>query len=181
MNRRKILISSTTVLLLLGATTLAIVASRKAGSKVTVSFVNAEVSHGKFPDYTPSERLAFDVHNAGSNPASVEVFAIEDEQGHWIPSLHMMSGVEGGKTVQYYLYLPLGSHPKSLRMRVRENASAVRKAQVALKLLIAKVTGRYQGTVWHDQMKAPVYELIVKAGKEAEPCSEREPARFGQR
>jgi len=167
MNRRKVLISSATVVLVLAATTLVILTICNVGTKVTVAFVNAEHSNGKFPDYIPSERLAFDVHNAGSKPASVDVFAIEDEGGNWVRSLHVLGEVKEGKTVQYYLYLPPGSHPRSLRMRVHEDASTLRKGQVALKLLIAKVAGRYQGAVWHDRLKEPVDELIVKTGEEA--------------
>jgi len=55
-------------------------------------------------------------------------------------------------------------------MRVSEKASAVRKTQFALRLLIEKASGRYRGKqVWFDGLKVPAYEFIVKLDKEAEP------------
>ena len=166
MNRRMVLISSVSLGLL---TTLAILTSDKGGSKVTVSFVNAETSNGQFPSYVKSERLAFAVRNAGSKPAFFDVSKIKDEHGNWIPSLHILGDVEAGQSTQFYLYLPLGSHPQSLRMRMHEKASVVQKTQLALRLLIKKALGRYPGKqVWFDGLKVPVYEVIVKLDKEAE-------------
>src|SRR5262245_24355142 len=79
MNRRIVLISSVSLGLLLGVTTLAILTCNSS-SKVTVRFVNSESSNGEFPSYAPSERLDFAVRNVGSKPASVEVSEIQDEQ-----------------------------------------------------------------------------------------------------
>jgi len=156
--------------LLLSVTTLAILTCDNGGRKVTVSFVNAETSNGEFPSYAKSERLAFAVRNAGSKPAFFDVSKIEDEHGNWVPSLHILGDVEAGQSTQFYLYLPLWSHPQSLRMRMLRKASAVQKTQFALKLLIDKASGRYPGKqVWFDGLRVPAYEFVVKLDKEAEP------------
>ena len=54
MNRKIVLISSG---LLLGVTTFVILTFFSGGSKVTVSYVNSEPSHGEFPSYAMSKRL----------------------------------------------------------------------------------------------------------------------------
>jgi hypothetical protein len=173
MNRRIPLISCVFLGLVLGLTTLMIVMFNNRGSKVTVLFVNREPSHGQFPSYAESERFDFAFQNAGSNPASVYVSEIEDERGIWVPSIHELGDVEARKSIHHCLYLPLGSHPRSLRMRVREKASAVRKTQFALRLLIDKASGRYPGKqVWFDRLRVPVYDLLVKLSNEVETgCS----------
>ena len=54
-------------------------------------------------------------------------------------------------------------------MRVMERASAVQKAQFALRLLIDKAGGRYPGgQVWLDRLEVSAYELVVRLGNEAE-------------
>ena len=136
---------------------------------MTVSFVNAEISNGQFPTYAKSERLAFAVRNAGAKPASLGVSQIEDEHGRWAPSRHVLGEVEAGQSAQLYLYLPLESHPRSLRVRVYEPASTLRKTRYALGLLIEKASGRYPGKqVWLDGLKVPAREIIVKLDKEVE-------------
>ena len=168
MNRRIVLISSVSLGLLLGVTTLVIL-TFNSGSKVTVRFVNAESSNGEFPSYAPSERLDFAVRNVGSKPASVEVSEIQDEHGTWVPARRGLGDVDAGKDTQFYLYVPLGSsRPSSVRMRVLERASAIQKTQYALRLIIEKASGRYPGKrVWFDGLKVPAYELIVKLDKDA--------------
>ncbi len=171
MNRKIkiVLISSVSLGLLLVLAMLVILTCGNGGSKFTVSFVNAESSNGKFPSYVPSERLAFVVRNAGSKPAFVDVSQIEDEHGKWIPTLHVLGDAEVGQSTHFYLYLPRGSHPRSLRVRVHEKASAVQKTQHALRLLTQRASGRYSGKqVWFDGLMVP-YEFIVKVDKEAEP------------
>src|SRR5436190_8549269 len=157
MNRRRlVLLSSVSLGLLLGVTLLAILARDSRGSKVTVSFVNAEISNGEFPSYAKSERLDFDVRNAGAKPVFVDVSEIEDEHGNWVPSLHVLGGVEAGQSTRFYLYLPLESHPRSLRVRVSEEASSIQKTRYALRLLIKKASDRYPGKqVWFDGLKVP--------------------------
>jgi hypothetical protein len=149
---------------------LAILARDSRGSKVTVSFVNAETSNGQFPSYVKSERLAFAVRNGGSQPAFFDVSEIKDQHGNWASSLQMLGEVEAGQSSELYLYLPLGSHPQSLRMRVHKKASTVQKTQFALRMLIKKAAGRYPGKrVWFDGLTVPAGEFIVKLDKEAEP------------
>ena len=154
MNRKGtiILISSASLGLLLGLTTLATLTWRNGSSELSVSFVNTEASNGEFPSYVPSERLAFAVRNASSRRLSLEVSQIEDEYGNWIPSLHILGGVEAGRSPHLYLYLPRGSHPRSVRMLVRTKASVVQKTQYAFRLLIDKAFGRYPGKqIWFDR------------------------------
>ena len=165
---RIVLISSVSVGLLLGLTTLVILMSH-GGSKVTVSFVNAEASNGQFPSYVPSERLAFAVRNAGSKRASVDVSHIEDEHGKWTRSIHMLGGVEASQSTHVYLYLPVGSRPRRVRVRVSEKASPVQKARYALELLAARASARYSGKqIWFDRLSVPVDEFIVKLEGEAQ-------------
>ena len=175
MNRRIALISSVSLGLLLSVTTFAILTYDKGGSKVMVSFVNAESSNGEFPSYVKSERLAFAVRNAGSKPAFFNVAEIEDEHGNWVSSLHILGGVEAGQSTQLYLYLPRGSHPQSLRMGMQRKASAVQKTQFALRLLIEKASGRYPGKqVWFGELRVQTCEFTVKLDKEAEPTGSRQ-------
>src|SRR5262245_5336874 len=98
MNRRIVLIVSLGLLL---AVTAFVILS--GGSKVTLAFVNSEPSHGEFPNYAPSERLAFDVNNAGSRPASVEVCEMKDEHGNRVPFLLIHEDVKAGQSTQIYL------------------------------------------------------------------------------
>ena len=171
MNRRIALISSVSLGLLLSVTTLAILTFHNRGSKVAVSFVNSGLSSGQFPTYLESERLAFAVRSAGSKLSSFYVYEIEDEHGNWVPS-RIGGDVEAG---QIYLYLPLGSHPQRLRIRLLRKASAVRKTQYALELLMEKASGRYPfKQVWIDGLEVPACEFIVKLNKEAEPTSTRQ-------
>ena len=177
MNVKISLISCVFLGLVLGLIALAIFMFNNSGSKVTVSFVNTEPSHGQFPSYALSERFDFAVRNAGSEAASVEVRAIEDEQGNWVPSLHILGEVEARKGTQLYLYLPQGSHPRHLRLRVLEKANAVQKTKVALKFLIERASGRYTSKqIWFDQLRVPSREFIVSLRKGDEQCREREPA-----
>src|SRR6266496_2134289 len=171
MNRKRlVLVRSVSLGLLLGVTMLAILARGSRGSKVTVSFVNAETSNGQFPSYVKSERLAIAVLNSGSKPAFFDVSEIEDEHGNWVPSRHILGDVGAGQRSQLYLYLPLGSHPQSLRMRMHKKASTVQKTQFALRLLIKKASGRYPGKqVWFDGLKVPAGEFIVKLDNGVEP------------
>lgn len=174
MNRRIVLITSVSLGLLLSLTTLAILASDNR-NKVTVSFLNSEHSNGVFPANVESERLAFAVRNAGSKPASFEVSKIEDEHGKWVPSRYLLGDVEAGKSAHLYLYLPRGSHPQKVRMRMLRKASVARKTQFALRLLIEKASGRYPGKpVWFDGLTVPVWEFTVKLDKAAEPPSSRQ-------
>jgi hypothetical protein len=170
MNRRRlVLFSSVCLVLLVGVTMLAILARDSRGNKVTVSFVNAEISNGQFPTYAKSERLAFAVRNAGTKPAFLDVSQIEDEHGRWAPSRHVLGEAEAGQSTQLYLYLPLEPHPRSLRVRVYEQASTVRKTRYALKLLLEKASGRYAGKqVWFDALKVPAREFIVSLDNETE-------------
>jgi len=170
MNRRCVLVSSVSLGLLLSVTTLVILTRDNGGSKTTVSFLKSETSNGQFPSYDRSERLDFAVRNAGSKPAFVYVSEIENEHGNWFPSLYKLGDVGAGQSTQLYLYLPLGSHPRSVRMRVLEDANAVQKAQYALRLLVEKGSGRYAGKqFWFDGLSVPANEFTVKLDKEAEP------------
>ena len=98
---------------------------------------------------------------------------MEDEHGNWVPLLRSLGDVEAGQSTQFYLYLPLGPHPRSLRMRVRQKASAVQKTQFARRMLIKKASGRYPShypsrQVWFDRLKEVSGEIIVKLDNEAE-------------
>jgi len=174
MNRKVILISGVSLGLLLSVTTLAVLTCVNHGRKVSVSFVNSEDSNGQFPDYLKSERLAFVVRGAGSKHASFVVCAIEDEHGNWIPCLHILGDVEEGPSTQLYLYLPVGSHSQSVRIRMLCKASVVQKAHYAVRLLMEKASGRYSGKqVWFDGLKVPAQEFIVRLGIEAKPAGSR--------
>ncbi len=171
MNRRMPLIRCVFVGLVLGLTTLVILMFNNR-SKVTVLFVNTEPSHGQFPNYAPSERFDFAVRNGGSTAASVVVAGIEDEQGNWVPSFHPLGEVEAGQSTQLYLYLPEGSHPRSVRVVALEKATAIQKVKYALKLVIDRASGRYTGKqVWFERLRVPSCEFVVSLGKEAEPNS----------
>jgi len=170
MTRRIFLISSVLVAVVLGLMALVTLVCHKLGSKVTVSFVNAESSHGQFPLYEESVRLAFAVHNFGAWNASVDVCSLEDEQGNWSPSLHMLGEVGPRQSAQLYLYLPQGSHPKSLRMRVNKSANVLQKAQIALKLLLGKITGRYRGKeFWFPRVMVPEREFTLSLRNDFTP------------
>ena len=181
MNRRIAIVGSLCFGLMLSALIFAVLMYDDGSGKVTVAFVNAEASNGVFPDYIRSERFAFHVQNAGSKSASVVVAGIEDGQGYLIPSLSMGASsnpvraldhvkVEPRGSAELYLYLPQGVQPKSVRMRIFENANAVRKTQVALRHLVDKASGRYKGKqVWFDRLQVPVCEFTVSLWNEAEP------------
>jgi hypothetical protein len=182
MSRRILLISCVVLGLWLGVTAILMLVVNGGGRQVTVSFVKAEASQGEFPTYQESERLAFAVRNAGRKPVSVAVVGLSDAQGKWVPlgledaqskwvrSFHTLGYVEARQSTQLYLYLPKGSHPGSLRMCVIAQASAVQKATIALKMLIAKASGSYTGKqVWFDRLSCPVYEFIVRLENKAEP------------
>ena len=169
MSRRVALISFAIVGLLLVATTL-VMMFRKGCCNVTVSFVNAEPSHGEFPLYQESERLAFAIRNAGAEPASIEVYGLDDEHGNWVPLLRKIGDVETHGNTQLYFYLPQGSHPRNLRVRVNEKASALQKTQFALKLLIGKASGSYTGTqVWFPGLRLPRGEFVVSLENDVGP------------
>jgi hypothetical protein len=169
MKRKIILIRIVCLGLLLGLTTLVILTYSNGSRKFTVSFVNAETCTGPFPNFEMMERQAFAFRNAGSNSGFVEVTEVESEHGNWIPSRYMLGEAEAGRTTQLYLYLPRGSHPRIVRMRVLEDASAVQKIRFALRLLIEKALGRYPGKrVWFDRLRVPAYEFTVKLDQAAE-------------
>ena len=180
MNRRVLLISCVVLGLWLGVTAILMLFVNGEGRQVTVSFVNAEPSQGEFPDYRECERLAFAARNAGPKPVSVAVFGLmdaqgkwvlggsEDAKGKWVPSLHILGVAEARRSTQLYLYLPKGSHPKSLKMCVMGQESALGKARLALKLLIARASRGYKGQVWFDWLSSPGYEFIVRLGNQTE-------------
>lgn len=170
MNRRIALISIVSLGLMLGVATIAMLVFHNRSSKVSVAFVSSETSYGPPFSNVECERLTFAVGSAGLKLTSFHVYAIEDEQGNWVPS--QISGrVEAG---QMYVYLPL-NHPRELRIRLLRNASAVEKAQYALKLMIEKAWGRYPGKeVWLDGLKVLAREFTVKLNKEAEPTGSRQ-------
>jgi len=169
MNRRIVLISSVGLGLMISLTTLMILTDHNGGSKVTVSFGNSEPSNGQFPSYIPCERLDFAVQNDGARPVFLDVSGLQDEDGNWVPSLHILGHVKASERTQVYLNLPQGSHPRSVRIRVSEPASAVQKSRIAFKLLIEKVSGRYSGKqVWFDRLTVPAYQIVVKLDKQAD-------------
>ena len=175
MNRWIALIGSVFLGLLLSVTTFAILTCDKGRSEVTVSFVNEEISSGKPFSYDLSERLTFAVRNAGSKLVSFNVFEIENKHGNWVPSPYILGDVEAGQNAQLYLYLPLESHPKSVRMRMMRKASAVQKIQFAMRLLIERVSGRYLGKeFWFDGLSVPAREFTVKLDREAEATGSRQ-------
>ena len=162
MSRRTVLIS---IGLLLGATTLGLLALRQRCSEATVSFVNSEISNGRFPGYIKSERVTFAVRSGGSELRSFYVSEIRDEHGNWVPS-QIVGHVEEG---QIYLYFPLGSRPQSLRIRLLHQASVVQKTKYALKMLIEKALGRYPvRPVWCNGLETPACDLIVNLDKKAQ-------------
>jgi hypothetical protein len=174
MNRKTIWIGAVSLGLLLGLTTLAMMTRGDSDSKVTVSFVGSEESNGVFPAFERSERLAFAVRNSGSQPASFTVRAIEDEHGNWMPSLRVLGHLEAGQSAEFYLYLPPGSHPRSVRIGLLRNASLFQKAQSALGLLIAKASGRYPGKqVWLDRLEVLAHEFMVTLDKQGPPGDAR--------
>jgi hypothetical protein len=170
MNRKIAVISSVSLGLLLLVTTMALLTRDNGDSKVTVSFVNAETSSGPPLANVQCERLAFAVRNDGTTPAPFVVSDIKDEHGNWFPAFHSLGDAEAGQTTHLYLYLPQGSHPQALRMRGFKKASAVQKAQYALKLLSEKSSGRYPGKqVWFEKLTVPAYEFVVETDKKAKP------------
>lgn len=172
------MISCVVLGLVLGLTALLVL--NNDASKVSVSFVNVEVSHGQFPSYKENLRFAFAVRNGGVKAAFIVVSAIEDENGNWVPSLQPLGEVEAGQSTQLYLYLPPGSRPKNLRVRVNESASAIQKSKFAVRLLIEKASGRYTGQqVWFDRLKVPAGEVIVslRNGVESGATNEAHPVR----
>jgi len=170
MNRRIHLTRYVSLVVAFGLTASVILMVKNRSSEVTVSFVNAEASHGEFPLYTKSERFAFAARNAGSAVASVQVVGIEDERGNWIPSLHVLGEVEAGQNTQLYLYLPHGSQPRNLRMRVLKEATTVQKTKVALEVLIDQISGRSSvKQAWFDKLRVPVCEFILSLGTNRMP------------
>jgi hypothetical protein len=168
--RRTVLISGVSLALLACVAALAILKWNNGGSKVTVSFLKSEPSHGQFPLYAESERLDFAARNAGSKPASVYLLALQDQQGQWVSSLppQKLGDLGAAESAQLYLYLPRGSHPRSLRMRVNVKASALQKVQFALNSLISN--SRPPGNqLWFDQLRVPANEFVVSLGNETDP------------
>jgi hypothetical protein len=170
MNRRTVRISIVTLGLLLSVAILAMLTVAKGGAKFTVTFVNTETCTGPFPNMDMSERLAFAFRNAGSNSGSVYVGEIEDGQGNRVQSDRLLGEAAAGQTTQLYLYLPQGQHPRSVRVRVLEDASVFQKARFALRMLIRKAAGRYSvNQVWFGKLRVPAYEFVVKLDKAGEP------------
>ena len=156
--------------LLLAGAALVILMFKIGGNKVSVSFLKSESTYSPFPSMVESERLDFAVRNGISRALSFEVSAIQDANGKWVPSHYSLGDVEARQSTQLYLYLPKGSHPRSLRMRLLVQASGVQKAQFALRLLIDKVCGRYTAkTIWFPRLKVPGREFIVNVPTGAEP------------
>jgi hypothetical protein len=173
MNRRIAVISSVSLGLLLCVITMVRLTRDNGGSKVTVSFVNAEKSYGPPFSNAECERLAFAVRNDGTTRTPFVVSDIKDEHGNWIPSFHILDAAEAGQTTHLYLYLPQGSHPQAVRMRGYMKASALQKAQCALRLAFEKTSGRYPGKqVWFEKLEVVAYEFIVKVDKEADGLSQ---------
>jgi hypothetical protein len=170
MNRRICLVGAAFLGLVLGVAVFAVLSFNNRGSsKVTVSSFKAESAYAPFPSMVESERLDFEFRNGSSKAGCVELFSIQDENGNWVPSRKMLGDVEARRSTQLYLYLPKGSHPRSLRVRFLMQASEVQKAQVALRVLIDKISGRYPGkTIWFDKMRVPAGEFVVNLLSEAE-------------
>ncbi len=155
--------------LLLAGAALVLLMFNIGGNKVSVSFLKSESTYSPFPSMVESERLDFAVRNGISRALSFEVSAIQDANGKWVPSHYSLGDVEARQSTQLYLYLQKGSHPRSLRMRLLMQASGVQKAQVALRLLIDKVCGRYKAkTIWFPRLKVPGREFIVNVPTGAE-------------
>ncbi|HTL58136.1 MAG TPA: hypothetical protein VL361_20785 [Candidatus Limnocylindrales bacterium] len=168
MSRRIALISSVSVTLLLGVTTLAVLGRDNGVNKVSVWFVNAEASYGPPFSNVECERLALAVRNEGRKPTPFVVSDIKDNQGNWSPSFHILGNAAASKTTHLYLYVPKGSHPQALRLRGYRTALEVEKAQYAVKLLSEKASGRYPGKqVWFEKLSVPAYEFVVKVDKDA--------------
>jgi hypothetical protein len=163
-------LNSVSLGLLLGVPTLVFLTCDHGGGKVSVSFVNQEASYGPPFSNVKCERLAFAVRNDGTLPAAFVVSDIKDDHGNWIPSFHILGDAAASQTTHLYLYLPQGSHPLAVRLRRYQKASAVQKAQYALRLLIEKSSGHYPGKqVWFDKLSVPASEFIVKVDNEADP------------
>lgn len=137
---------------------------------VTASFVNEEPSNGYFPDYASSERFAFRVHNEGGKAASVVLVAIEDELGNPVRTFRVSDTVEikPGKSSELYVYLSPEVHPRRMRLRVMERANVLQKTQVALKYMLEKAAGRYQGgKFWFDKLDISVSEYLISISTKA--------------
>jgi len=177
MNRRIAVIISVSIGLLLSVATLAILWRENGVSKITISFVNAEISYAAGPPLwnVECERLALDVRSDTKTPLRFEVSDIKDEHGTWFrffqfASFQVPDDARAGKTAHLYLYVPKGSHPQALRVRGSKKATTVEKAQFALTLLSDKILGRYPGKqVWFENLSVPAYEFIVKIDTKAEP------------
>jgi hypothetical protein len=167
MNRRIAVISSVCLGLLLSVATLAVFWGDN--SKLTVSFVNAEVSYGPPFSNVECERLAFAVRNDGRTPVPFVVSDIKDEHGTWLASFRKLDDADAGRTTHLYLYVPKGSHPQAVRLRGYKKATTIEKAQYALRCLIEKASGRYQWKqVWFEKLSVPAYEFIVEIDIKAE-------------
>jgi hypothetical protein len=164
MNRKNVLTVVASLGLVLGITSLALMVREKGRTKVSVSFLKREPSQGEFPTYIAGERFDFEARNPGAKPVSIHVSAIEDQPGHWIsPPPHNLGQIQARETSQLYLYAPMGLHPRSVRLRVYEQASLWRKTQIALNLLLERAAGRYTGKqVWFNKMEAPTYDLLIE-------------------
>ncbi len=168
MNRRVTLLGSLFLALVI-AVTVAVVRLGHAGSKVGASFVNSERAHSPFPSMVESDRLAFDVWNAGSKSAFLSILEIEDARGNWMRTNYVLGEVQLGQTNQYYLYVSPHSEPRSVKIRVSEKASVVYKTRFAGRLLWQRARGRYQGKqFWHNGLWQPVQEFVLKIGKDSD-------------
>lgn len=161
-------------MLVLAGVAVAFVSGGGGKPQVLVSFVNSEASNGRFPDYKKSERLAVDVRNPGSRDSAIDISEIEIEHGLWVPVRGPFEEVKAGQTARYYFYLPQGSHPRSVRMRVHRGASVLEKTEAAIRLL---ASGRLPvKQVWPARMTTPDHELVVNlsesTGQTNEPTAD---------
>ena len=164
------MVASVSLGLLLSVATLAVLSRENGVSKVTVSFVNAEVSYGPPFSNVECERLAFAVRNDRKAPVPFVVSDIRDEHGNWVPSFHKLDDAAAGRTTHLYLYIPKGSNPQAVRLRGYKKASELEKARFALRLLREKASGAYPGKrVWFEKLSLPAYEFIVNVDTKAEP------------
>ena len=170
MNRKIAVIRIVFLGLLLSAATMAFFWRGNGVSKLTVSFVNAEASYGPPFSNVECERLAFAVRNDARTPVPFVVSDIKDEHGTWLPSFHKLDDADAGRTTHLYLYVPKGSHSQAVRLRGYKKASALEKAQFALRLLKEKISGRYpRNQFWFEKLSVPAFEFIVKVDTKAEP------------
>ena len=151
---------------------LAFRATGAGGSKVSVSFVNSEHSFGEGPVTVECERLAFAVRNLGARSVLIDVPEIVDESWTQSQLARVLGPVKAHQTTQLYLYLPKGSRPRSLRVRVNQEGSVPQKIRFALRLLFEKARGGYLGKqLWFGHLQVPVAEFTISPNLATMPAS----------